>query len=464
MDSRIQHFFDEIKGKKISLIGIGVSHSDLISRLRDRGAKVTACDKRSREQIGEAICNNFEAQDIELHLGDNYLVGLDGADIVLRTPGMRFHDPVLENLRENGVVVTSEMELFFDLCPCKTIAVTGSDGKTTTTTLIAEILKEAGNRVHLGGNIGRPLMPIVQDIRENDFAVAELSSFQLISMRRSPDIAVITNITPNHLDMHKDMQEYVNAKLNILRHQGAFSRTVLGVDNDIAASLGSEVRGQKFEFSVKRPVRTGAYLGEDGIIYMSVNGKVTKIMHANEIKIPGMHNVENYLAAICAVWGYVDIEAIYNVAVEFGGVEHRIELVRKLDGVKWYNDSIATTPTRTIAGLDSFDQKLIIIAGGYDKKIPFEPLVPKLMEKVKLLILTGVTADKIEAAVRAYPGYDPAQLAIVRAQDLADAVRVAHESAKSGDVVSLSPACASFDAYPNFEARGRHFKELVNAL
>jgi len=463
MDSRVQRFFDDIKGKKISVIGIGVSHSDLISRLCDRGAKVTACDKRSREEIGEAICNNFDAQGIRLKLGPDYLEQID-ADIVLRTPGMKFHQPVLDDLRKNGVVVTSEMELFFDLCPCKSIAVTGSDGKTTTTTLIAEILKEGGHRVHLGGNIGRPLMPIVQDIRENDFAVAELSSFQLISMRRSPDISVITNITPNHLDIHKDMQEYVDAKLNIIRHQGAFSRTVLGVDNELAASLTGEVRGQLFEFSVKHPVRSGAFLGEDGIIYMSVNGEKTKIMNANEIKLPGMHNVENYLAAICAVWGYVDLEAIYNVAVEFDGVEHRIELVRELHGVKWYNDSIATTPTRTIAGLDSFDQKLIIIAGGYDKKLSFEPLVSKLMEKVKLLILTGTTADRIEAAVKAYDGYDPAQLQIVRAANLEDAVNKAHQAAKPDDIVSLSPACASFDAYPNFEARGRHFKELVKAL
>lgn len=462
MDSRIQHFFDGIKGKKITVIGIGVSHSDLIGRLRDRGAKVTACDKRDREHLGEAICNNFEAQGITLRLGEHYLDDID-ADIVLRTPGMKFHQPLLDDLRRRGVVVTSEMELFFDLCPCKTIAVTGSDGKTTTTTLIAEILKEGGHRVHLGGNIGRPLMPIVQDIRENDFAVAELSSFQLISMRRSPDIAVVTNITPNHLDVHKDMAEYVDAKLNIMRHQGAFSRTILGVDNAVVAGLAEETRGQTFEFSVKHPVHSGAYLN-DGVIYMAVNGKAIKIMHASEIKLPGLHNVENYLAAICAVWGFVDVEAIYNVAVEFSGVEHRIELVRELNGVRYYNDSIATTPTRTIAGLDSFERKLIVIAGGYDKKIPFEPLVPKLMEKVKLLILTGATADKMEQTIRDYAGYDAELLSIVRAADLTDAVAKAHAAAAAGDIVSLSPACASFDAYPNFEARGRHFKELVKAL
>lgn len=465
MDSRVDRFSHDIKGKKVSVLGIGVTNSDLISRLRDYGAKVTAHDKRTREQVGEALCNNFEAQDIKLRLGEDYLENID-ADIVLRTPGMKFHLPVLEELRKSGVVVTSEMELFFDLCPCPTIGITGSDGKTTTTTLIAEILKEAGHRVHVGGNIGRALMPIIRDIRENDFSVAELSSFQLISMRRSPDIAVITNIAPNHLDMHKDMQEYINAKLNIINHQGAFSRTVLGVDNDIVASLADSehVRGQLYEFSVKHPVRTGAYLAEDGVIYVSVNGSRTKIMHAAEIRLPGLHNIQNYLAAICATWGHVDVDAIYNVATEFGGVEHRIEFVRELDGVKWFNDSIATSPTRTIAGLDSFSQRLIIIAGGYDKKLPFEPLVPKLIEKVKTLILTGATADKIEAAVRAGDGFSESGLEIIRVENLEAAVNAAKSAAKPGDVVSLSPACASFDCYPNFEARGHHFKELVKEL
>lgn len=462
MESRIQHFFDEMKGKRVSVIGIGISHADLISRLRDRGVKVTAHDKRTREQLGEALCNNFEAQDIQLRLGPDYLKNIE-ADVVLRTPGMKYHQPILDDLRTNGVVVTSEMELFFDLCPCKTIGITGSDGKTTTTALISEMLKEGGKRVHLGGNIGRPLMPIVCDVRENDYAVAELSSFQLISMRRSPDISVITNITPNHLDMHKDMEEYVNAKRNIMLHQGAFSRTVLGVDNEIVAGFAKEVRGQLYEFSVEHPVRTGAYLGEDGIIYASVNGKARKVLHADEISLPGLHNVKNCLAAICAVMGYVDFDAITNVAMEFTGVEHRIELVREIAGVRWYNDSIATSPTRTIAGLDSFQEELILIAGGYDKKIPFDPLIPKLIERVKTLILMGSTAPKIEAALLESEDYH-GKPEIVHAENMEDAVKKAKTLAKPGDVISLSPACASFDAYPNFEERGRHFKALVNDL
>lgn len=463
MDSRVQQFFERIKGKKICMIGIGVSHTDLIGFLAEYGAKVTACDRRSREQLGEALCSSFEAQGIDLRLGEHYLDDID-ADIVLRTPGMKFHQQLFDDLRRRNVVVTSEMELFFDLCPCKTIAVTGSDGKTTTTTLISEFLREAGRRVHIGGNIGRALMPMIRDIRKNDFAVVELSSFQLISMRQSPDTAVVTNITPNHLDIHKDMQEYVNAKKNIFAHQGAFSRTILNADNELTASFVNETRGQTLQFSVKHSVENGAYLADDGNLYMAINGKAQKIMHASDIKLPGIHNVENYLAAICAVWGHVDVEAIYNVAVEFEGVEHRIELVREKDGVKWYNDSIATTPTRTIAGLDSFEENLILIAGGYDKKLPFEPLAPHIMQKVKVLILTGTTADKIEQAVKSYSGYDADKITIIRANDLTDAVRIANEQAAEGDIVTMSPACASFDAYPNFEARGQHFKELVKAL
>lgn len=463
MDSRVQRFFDEIKGRRIAVIGIGVSHTDLITRFQERGAKVVACDKRDRERIGTALCENFEAMGVELRLGEDYLEGLS-ADMVLRTPGMYFYHPVLQDLRRDGVIVTSEMELFFDLCPCKTIAVTGSDGKTTTTTLIAEMLKETGHRVHLGGNIGRPLMPLLADIRPNDYAVVELSSFQLISMRESPDIAVITNIAPNHLDVHKDMEEYVNAKRNILLHQHAFSRSVFGVDNALAASLEGDARGQIMEFSVNHPVRTGAYLGEDGIIYMAVNGQAEKVMRREDIRLPGIHNVQNYLAAISAVWGHADLDAIRNVASEFGGVEHRIELVREKNGVKWYNDSIATSPTRAMAGLDSFQQKIILLAGGYDKHIPYEPLVPKLMEKVKILILSGPTGPKIEEALKSYEGYDPSKIEILHVKDLEEGVGRANDLAQPGDIVSLSPASASFDAYPNFEARGRHFKDLVKSL
>lgn len=461
-DARIRRFFGNLRGKRVALLGIGISNSGLVKLFREQGARVTACDRRTREQLGDAAAE-LEGQGAALRLGEGYLDGLEQeADIVFRTPGMNFLLPELTRLRRAGVTVTSEMEVFFELCPCSIIAVTGSDGKTTTTTLIAEMLRTEGRTVHLGGNLGRALLPGILQIGGDDLAVVELSSFQLISMRRSPAIAVVTNVAPNHLDVHRDMEEYIAAKKNIFLHQDAFSRTVLNLDDEITASFAEEARGGLSWFSLKRPVEQGAYL-EDGWIVRSLKGKKERLLPAAGIRLPGVHNAANYLAAVAAAGELVGADSIRKVAREFGGVEHRIELVRELDGVRWYNDSIATSPTRAVAGLLAFDRKLIIIAGGYDKNIPFAPLAPPMIERVKLLILTGATADRIEAAVTGHPAYRGSPR-ILRAPDLGDAVRIARENAAAGDVVSLSPACASFDRYPNFEARGRHFKELVNAL
>lgn len=455
-------FFKSVKGKKIAFCGIGKSNLPLIYKFIEKGAEVYACDRRDRSQLAPGQAEELESAGAKLILGDGYLNNLN-VDIIFRTPGMNYFLPELTEARKKGIVVTSEMEVFFDLCPCKIFAVTGSDGKTTTTTLIATMLKEQGYNVHLGGNIGTPLLPIIEEIGENDIAVAELSSFQLISMRKSPDVSVVTNVAPNHLDVHKTMDEYIDAKKNIFMHQNAFTRTVLNADNEITASFVDEVRGTLSYFSYNSPVSRGAYLDGDDICVADKNG-VVKIMNKHEIRIPGEHNVENYLAAISAVWGYVDVETIVKVAREFGGVEHRIEFVREKDGVKYYNDSIATSPTRTIAGLKAFNQKLIVLAGGYDKHIPFEPLAPYAVEKIKVLILTGPTADAIEKAIRSDKNFDNCGMKILRSESLEQSVKMAHEIAKEGDIVSLSPACASFDAYPNFEERGNHYKKLVNEL
>ena len=349
------------------------------------------------------------------------------------------------------------------MCPCRSFAVTGSDGKTTSTTLIAEILKAQGYNVLLGGNIGKALLPEIEKVSADDIVVAELSSFQLMSMRNRFDVSVVTNVAPNHLDVHKDMAEYIGAKKNIYAHQNAFSRTVLNADNEITREMGAEIRGEAVYFSLSGNVKDGAYFDGEYLCY-DKNGKSERILKASDIKIRGMHNVDNFLTAIAATYGYVKPETVEKVAREFGGVEHRIEFVREKNGVKWYNDSIATNPTRTIAGLRAFDRKMIIIAGGYDKKIPFEPLAPEINARVKLLILTGATADKIEAAVKNDAGYDGTELRIIRAEDLEEAVKIADENAGAGDIVSLSPACASFDKYRNFEERGKHFKRLVNEL
>ena len=454
-------FFNQIKGKKIAMCGIGISNTPLILEFLSKGAKVYACDRRSRELIGETA-DMIEKAGAELCLGDGYLDNLE-VDIIFRTPGMNFNLPELEAARKKGIAVTSEMEVFFDLCPATIFAVTGSDGKTTTTTLIAEMLKAEGKNVFVGGNIGKPLLPEIENITAEDYVVVELSSFQLISMRKSPDVAVVTNVAPNHLDVHKDMDEYVEAKKNVILHQNAFSRTVLNRDNEITEGFRQFVRGQSLGFSMERQVRNGAWIDNDGYLHMAYRGMDVPIMHRSEIAIIGDHNVANYLTAITAVWGYVGVDSIRKVAREFGGVEHRIEFVREVNGVKYYNDSIASSPTRTIAGLKAFSQKVHLIAGGYDKHIPFEPMVPYILEKVEKLYLCGDTADKIEQAVRGDKIYN-GNPEIIRVKDIAEAVSKAFELAKSGDVVTLSPACASFDAFPNFAARGNYFKELVNKL
>lgn len=454
-------FFDQIKGKKIAMCGIGVSNTPLILDFISKGAKVYACDRRSRELIGE-LADKLEAAGARLKLGENYLDNLE-VDIIFRTPGMNFNLPELEAARKKGIAVTSEMEVFFDLCPATVFAVTGSDGKTTTTTLIAKMLEAEGKKVFVGGNIGKPLLPEIENIHPDDFVVAELSSFQLISMRKSPDIAIVTNVAPNHLDIHKDMDEYVEAKKNVIMHQNAFSRTVLNRDNEITEGFRKFVRGQSLGFSMERKLNNGAWLDSNGYLHMAYRGIDVPVMHRSEITILGDHNVENYLAAISAVWGYVGVDTIRKVAHDFTGVEHRIEFVREINGVKYYNDSIASSPTRTIAGLRAFDRKVHLIAGGYDKHIPFEPMVPYVLEKVEKLYLCGHTADKIEAAVKADENYN-GKPEIIRVADIAEAVSQAYRDTKPGDIVTLSPACASFDAFPNFMARGNYFKELVNKL
>ena len=427
MQKEQQELANLIKGKKVAFIGAGVSHKTLIREFVELGAHVTLCDqKKSVEDFGDYAATIKELG-IDLSLGENYLDGFKGQDIIMRTPGfVGYFEKPLQDAMAAGTMVTSEVELF--------------------------------RRVHLGGNIGAALLPMLPEVSPDDVAVVELSSFQLISMHQSPNIAVVTNVTPNHLDHHKDMQEYIDAKRNILLYQKQPCRAILGYENEISRSMQKDCKGKQVWFTRLHETDNGAFLREDGMLCMAENGVVTPFLAQKDVKLRGLHNIENLLAAAAAVWGEVPVEAIQLVGSSFTGVEHRIEPVRVLDGVTYYNDSIGTSPTRTIAGLRSFDQKVILIAGGYDKHIPYEPLAPEITAHVKNLVLMGATGPRIEKAVREDPNFNEAELPIQHAVELARAC------AKPGDIIILSPASASFDLYPNFEVRGREFKSIVNAL
>ena len=461
MKQSLREYISALRGKRVAVVGIGVSNMPLISLLAEAGVDVTALDRRSRQALGEKA-PALEQAGVTLVLGEDYLEHL-AHEVIFRTPGLHPDTPQLKRARESGAVITSEMEAFFPLCPCKIIAVTGSDGKTTTTSLIAELLRTQGLTCHLGGNIGRPLLADVPMMREGDFAVLELSSFQLMSMRQSPDIAVVTNVAPNHLDVHASMEEYICAKENIYRFQKPGDILVLNLDNEITRAMADKATGVVLGFSCLRAPERGAYLSGEEILFIE-NGKTEKLLSAGDILLPGRHNVENYMAALCAVRGLVSKESIFKVATTFPGVEHRIEFVRELRGVKYYNSSIDSSPTRTAAALRSFARKTIVICGGYDKKIPFAPLGEVLVEKAKAVVLVGATSDQIEQAVKATPGFEPAALPIHRCESFEQAVKAAQSLAREGDIVILSPACASFDLFENFAQRGNVFKEIVREL
>ena len=455
--NKLDEFKYNVAGKNITVIGIGISNLPLIKYLVSLGANVTACDRRSAEDLGENY-TELEKLGVKFNLGDGYLNNLSG-DMIFKTPGMRYDVPELLKAKENGSIVTSEMEVFFEVCPSHIIAVTGSDGKTTTTTLIHKMMTDAGYKTWLGGNIGNPLLTDTEKMKENDWIILELSSFQLHTMRKSPEIAVITNISPNHLDMHKDYKEYIDAKKNIMLYQNEGDTLIVNADNQVTADIGKSANGAVKYFS--RNGMADVYL--DGNI---IKRGIVEILNIKDIKIPGMHNVENYMAAIAAVSGLVSKEVIVNVAKTFGGVEHRIELVRTLDGVKYYNSSIDSSPNRTINTLRVFPNKVIMIAGGKDKGIPYDEIGPALAEHVKVLILIGATSDKIQEALDAEINKtgNGKDIEVIRATSYEDAVNTARSKAHAGDVVLLSPASTSFDMFRNFEERGNLFKKIVNEL
>ena len=438
---KFEEYLSSLRGKSVAVIGIGVSNQPLIRLLLDRGIQVTACDKKSREALG-ALGGELEQHGCRLQLGEDYLKDLT-EDVIFRTPGLRPDVPELAAAVERGSRLTSEMEVFFEVCPCTEIAVTGSDGKTTTTTIIAKLLEAAGRTVHLGGNIGHPLLCDTPDIRPGDLAVLELSSFQLMTMERSPHIAVMTNLSPNHLDVHKSYEEYIAAKENIFTHQTDQDIAIFNADNEATVRCAEKAPGRVRWFSRKREVADGVFLRGTSIVCRNAEG-------------------ERVVLDTADMDGMVSDETIRDFARTFGGVEHRIELVRELDGVKWYNDSIASSPSRTIAGLRSFRSKVILIAGGKDKGISYAGLGPEINQHVKALILCGATAGVIRAAVEKAANFTG--LPITEVDSYPAAVELARRTARPGDVVLLSPASTSFDRFANFMERGKVFKDLVNAL
>ena len=453
----IEEYLDSLRGRTVAVIGVGVSNQPLIELLLSHGVSVTARDRK--EDLGMAG-ERLAALGARLRLGEDYLGDLR-EDVIFRTPGMRPDLPALSAAVAAGSRLTSEMEVFLEVCPCPVLAVTGSDGKTTTTTIIAELLKAADRTVHVGGNIGHPLLSEAGTMAPEDLAVLELSSFQLMTMTRSPHVAVVTNLAPNHLDVHRDFEEYIAAKENIFTHQGPQDVAVFNADNDITAAQAARAVGRARLFSRRREVPDGVFLRGEAVIARS-QGRERQVMTVGDIRLPGVHNVENFLAAIAAVDGLVPDETIRTFAREFGGVEHRIELVRIRKGVRWYNDSIASSPSRTIAGLNAFDQRVILIAGGKDKGISYAPLGPVINEHVKLLILCGATAGVIRQAVEEAENYQG--LEILEVGDYPAAVETADRRSAEGDVVLLSPASTSFDRFANFMERGRVFKDLVQKL
>lgn len=458
MKKNFIEFKNFIKGKNTAVLGIGVSNKPLIRFLVDLGAKVTAFDRKNSEDLKEE-CDEFKTLGVNLVLGEDYLDNLSGFEVIFKTPSMRMDLPHLVKAHQEGAYITSEMEEFVKYCPAKVYGITGSDGKTTTTTIISKMLQEEGYNVYVGGNIGTPLFSCIEEINTEDRVVLELSSFQLMSMDVSPDICIITNLSPNHLDIHKDMEEYIEAKKNIFKFGDENQLVVLNMDNTITCNMQKEIKGSISLFSSKTQDGVKAYLKDD-VLFLEDK----PVVNSNDIVIKGMHNVENYLAAFCAVSSEVSISNMKKVCENFKGVSHRMEFVRELNGVKYFNDSIASSPTRTLAGLKAFDKKVILLAGGYDKNIPFEVLAKEGEDYIKILILMGDTKEKIKEAFVRVLGQRVENIEIYMVGDLEEGVRLAKDKGTWGDIVTLSPACASFDAFKNFEVRGNKFKEYVSNL
>ena len=462
-NEKLIEFEEYIKNRKVAIIGLGVSNLPLIDYFHDKKSIVTVFDSREIGEIPKEIIDKVTNYAMEMSLGKSYLNKLRGFDLILRSPSCLPTVPELEEEANRGAIVTTEVELLMKMCPAEIIGVTGSDGKTTTTTLISEILKKAGYNCYVGGNIGTPLFTKLNEIMPDDKVVLELSSFQLMGMEVSPNISVITNITPNHLNVHKDYEEYIEAKKNIFKYQDRDGITILNYDNEITRNCSAEVRGKVIFFSSKEKLDNG-YIVDDDVI-KECDDKLRKhIVSAKELTIRGKHNYENICAAIAATKTLVDISTAIEVIKTFPGVEHRIEFVKEINGVKWYNDSASSTPSRTISGLNAFDEEIVLIAGGADKNLDYTPVAKPILDKVKTLILMGQTSGKIFDAVKEEEEKENKEINIYMVNNLSQAVILAKRYSAPGQVVLFSPASTSFDMFKNMYDRGHQFKDIVNKM
>lgn len=462
-NEKLKEFNEYIRFRKVAVIGLGVSNLPLLDYLYEKKAQVTVFDERTVDEIPQNIITKINTYEFKYSFGKNCLEKLKGFNIIFRSPSCLPTRKELQEEADRGAIVTTEVEMLMEMCPCKIIGVTGSDGKTTTTSMINAILKKAGYNTFLGGNIGTPLFTKLPEIKPDDIVVLELSSFQLMNMQVSLDIAVITNITPNHLNIHKDYQEYIDAKKNIFKNQDENGILILNYDNDITRSCAKEAKGKVIFFSSKEKLDNGFIVDEE--IIKECEDKVRKhILNTNEVILRGNHNFQNIATALAATKTLVDTDIAVQAIKEFKPVEHRIEFIREIDGVKWYNDSASSSPTRTLSGINAFKENIVLIAGGYDKNLDYEPLAKPVLDKVSTLILIGQTAEKIFDAVKNEADKQNKKIDIYMCDSLEQTIDIAKKTSKKGDVVLFSPASASFDMFKNFADRGEKFKNLVNNI
>lgn len=460
MNKELNNFNNQLKGKKIAIIGAGVSNIPLIKYLYDLECKITLFDKNNLSNLSKEVKDLIDEYKPNLSLGTNYLEKLSGYDIIFRSPSFLPTNPYLIKEEEKGALITTEVEQVIRLAPCKVIGVTGSKGKTTTTTIINEILTKLGYHTFLGGNIGIPLFTKIKSMKKNDIVVLELSSFQLMNMKVSPNISLITNISPDHLDIHNSYEEYIDAKKCIFKNQTKNDVIILNKNDKIVKEMAKETISIVKYFGTNK-IKDSYYLKDN---YIKYNDNI--IIDTRKLILKGKHNYLNICAALNVINEITKIpnDKIENIVKKIRSVHHRLEFIREIDGIKWYNDSASTTPDKTLAGINSFQEKIVLIAGGYDKNISYEPLAIPILKKVSKLILFGDTKNKIYEAVMKEKKKNNYDIKIYVMDTLEEVIDVAYEVSQSGEVVLFSPASASFDMFKNAYQRGEKFIELVNKL